>query len=406
MIREHATISWPRSRRLLLAGLLTALGGGAGCGGGEAGQRDGGGGPVDGAEAGATAYVIAGGGTTVALYRIDPGSGALVFQSEAPAGDDAYVAELDRRRRRLYVLTTLGIPLAIRAFAIDTNGGLLRPAGDTMLPHPSVEGVTQLLIHPTAPWLLASATGGATGLRDQLMPVADDGGLGAPRTVATEYYGFAWDPSGKFFLGLDGVAIGQFTFDPTAGAITANDPLQAEGSFGHQMLALCNHPGGRWIYSVEESTLGLFAFDAATGRLRNQRYLGNPLPGEKIYWTSAVAHASGRFLYVLGYLTGTLIGFVDLFAVDPGSGELTFVAREKGDELHRVQLGSLQAPLLLDDLLVVGGQAMAGRLAGAPVLVVYRAGAADGRLAALGEPTPLGRTATAAVNFLFAVPGK
>src|SRR5439155_65344 len=81
------------------------------------------------------------------------------------------------------------------------------------------------------------------------------GGLGMPTVISTDYYGFTWDPTGRYFFGLDGVAIGQFAFDAASGALQPRDPPQAAGSAGRQFLALESHPGGKWVYSAEEGSL-------------------------------------------------------------------------------------------------------------------------------------------------------
>jgi hypothetical protein len=283
-------------------------------------------------------------------------------------------------------------------FDIDPATGGLSPAGDLTLPHPLVEGVTQIQVHPTAPWLLLSATGGASGLQDQLMPLDDQGRPGMAKVISTDYYGFTWDPSGHHFYGLDGVALGQFVFDPAAGALQPQEPLLADGSVGHQFLWLKVHPSGRWVYSVEEGALGRFAVDTATGALTAQEYVGTPLPAESTSWTSLAVHPSGRFLYCLGQARDTQLGFVDVYGLD-GNGRLSFVTRERGDDAHQIHLDSLQAPLLVGDHLIVGGRGAAAK----PVLVVYRIAADTGLLTAFGDPVPLAPAATAAVNFLAAV---
>jgi hypothetical protein len=349
------------------------------------------------------AFVYAGGGSTIDVFRADAdrATGALTLVGQVPAGDQAYLFEVDAGRRRAYLQTQLGVPVALRRFAIRSDGSL-EPAGDDQLRHPLVEGVSQIQLHPTAPWLLASTTGGASGLQDQLMPVAPDGALGSARVISTDFYGFTWDPSGRFFFGLDGVAIGQFVFDPVAGSMVPNDPPQAEGSGGHPFLALKPHPGGGWVYSVEERAIGTFAFDAARGTLAARQYVGNPVPGDAISWGSMAVDPGGRFLYALGYLRDSKLAVIDQFAVDAGTGALTFVARTEGDERHALRLDSLQAPALLGDLLIVGGRSTAADLQGEPALVVYRLGATDGRLAAVGDPVPLQPAATTVVNFVAA----
>jgi 6-phosphogluconolactonase (cycloisomerase 2 family) len=346
-------------------------------------------------------FLYAGGGSTIDVFRVDRATGALTFVAETPAGDRAYLADADGEREHVYVQTQLGIPVAIRSFARAAEGTLIA-AADYPLPHPFVEGMTQILLDPSGRWLLMSSTGGASGLLDQLVPVEAGGALGTPRTISSDFYGFAWDPSGRWLFGLDGVALLQYRFD-AAGAITPNQPPQAVGSQGHQLLALRTHPGGRWIYSIEEGAVGTFAFDAAAGTLVSQGYAYNVVPGEAITWASLELHGSGRFLYALGSVIDTQVALIDLFSLD-AAGNPTFVARQKGDALHQIRLGSLQAPLVLGDLLIVGGQGMAGPHDGLPVLCVYRI-AADGTLTAAGEPTLLRPAATTTVNFVFAAEG-
>lgn len=345
------------------------------------------------------AHVYAGGGSTIDVFRADLTTGELTLQAEVAAGDDAYLATVDAPRKRLYLQTQLGLPVVIRAFDILGDGSL-KPAADHPLPHPFVEGMTEVLLDPSGRWFLMSSTGGASGLLDQLMPVATDGALGMPRTISSDFYGFAWDPSGQYLFGLDGVAILQYRFDAATGAITPNQPWQAEGSVGHQILGLQTHPGGRWIYSVEELAIGVFAFDARAGTLAGQGYAGNPVAGEAITWSSLLVHPSGRFLYAVGNVTGSLVALVDLFAIDPASGDLTFRGRQKGGPLHQVRLGSLQGPLLLGDFLIIGGQGVADPFSDLPVLCVYRIHAGDGALTPVGQPVPLRPGATVNVSFI------
>ena len=357
-----------------------------------------------GSGAGPATYVYAGGGDSINRWRADLGTGALSWQDVVAAGDDARLAEVDRAGRRVYVQTQIGRPLALVSFDIAAADGGLSRSRDLLLPSPNVEGVTQIILHPQAPWLLLSATNASPGLEDQLMSVGRDGQLGMPKIIAYEFYGFAWDPSGTFFYGLDGEAIFQYRFDPAAGTITANDPAQAVGSSGRTVLGLGHHPSGKWTFSVEEDALGVYAREGDSGRLVAQSHLGNPVPGEPIYWTALALHPGGGLLYALGYFTGTRIAFVDVFAIDLDSGGLRFVERQAGDDRRRVVYTGLQAPLVLQDFVIVGGQSTASEHWGKPVLTVYRIDAHTGRLSALGDPLALRPAETARVNFLFALP--
>jgi 6-phosphogluconolactonase (cycloisomerase 2 family) len=343
------------------------------------------------------AHVYAGGGSTIDVFHLDLATGALTLQAEVPAGDNAFLVDVDSAREHAYVQTQLGLPVAIRAFEIG-DGTLTRTA-DFALPHPFVEGVTQVQLDPTGRWLQISSTGGASGLLDQLFPVTAGGQLGSPQTISSDFYGFGWDRTGQYLYGLDGVAINQYHFDLGAGAIAPNDPPQAEGSMGHQVLGLQIHPSGKWVYSVEENAIGIFA-TGARGTLVGQGYAHNLVPGEAMTWASIVVHPSGRFLYAVGNVASSLVALIDVFAIDQTTGLLRFVERQKG--VHQIRLGSLQGPLLVEDFLIIGGQGIADRYQDRPVLCVYRI-SADGTLHSAGAPAELRPADTTIVNFVFGV---
>ena len=96
------------------------------------------------------------------------------------------------------------------------------------------------------------------------------------------------------------------------------------------------------------------------------------MPAEAIYWTAIALDPDGRFLYALGYLEGSGVLLVDVFAIDQAAGTLSFVAREKGGASHQVLNRGLQAPLVLRDFVVVGGPANGNSLQDRPVVTVYR----------------------------------
>jgi 6-phosphogluconolactonase (cycloisomerase 2 family) len=357
----------------------------------------------DGGPPAGSAFVYAGGGSSLHAFRMDLNSGALAFLAREPIGDDARIHELDVKHRRVYVQTQVGSPLVIVSFALGTDGRLT-PIADQALPYPVVEGMTQIGLHPTEPWLLVSATNASPGLEDQLMPVEPDGRLGMHRTLAKEYYAFGWDPSGKYFYGLDGEAIFQFHFDAAAGALRPHDRERSDGSSGRVVLSLRNHPAGKWIYSVEQGAVGAHGLDAATGHLASLGYVGNPVPSESIYWTAISLDPDGRFLYALGYLEGSQVLLIDVFAIDQAAGTLSFVAREKGGTTHQLLNRGLQAPLVLRDFVVVGGPANGNSLQDKPVIAVFRRDPSRGTLSPVGQPTPLEPAATSGVNFVFAAP--
>jgi hypothetical protein len=346
-----------------------------------------------------TAHLHAGGGGAVVSFRADLTTGALMREGITAVGEDARLAELDRRRGRLYVQSQKGTPHVLLVFEVGPAGTLARTA-ELPLPYPAVEGITQMGLHPTAPWFLYSVTNRSPGLEDQLAPVAADGQLGPQRTISLLFYGFGWDPRGTFFYGLDGERIYQFAFDARAGEITALDPPHAAGSSGRQVLGLRHHPNGRWVFSVEESELGRYRYDAATGALIGEAFFPDPLAAEPIYWTTIEVHAGGRFLYAFGKIRDSNLAIIDVYTVDPATGDLRWVERETGGELHQVIHRGLGGPLLLGDWLYSGGPGCSHRWRGAPILTRYRIHRDDGTLSPAGDPIEL--EAPVAVNFIVA----
>lgn len=344
-------------------------------------------------------FVYAGGGGHLGVFSLDLDDGSLAAKGVVPAGEDArlFAVEPALPPRRVHVQTQTGDVHSIVTYALDAADGLPRPVDTRVLPAPMVEGVSQMSRHPTAPWLLISATVGA-GLEDQLLPVGADGALGEAQPLAREFYAFSWDPSGKYFFGLDMEAIKQFVFEPVAGRLSPNVPAQAEGSAGHVVSSLFHHPQG-WVFAVEEQAVGVFAFDGQTGTLQIRGFVGNPTPSEAVYWTSAALHPQGRLVYLLGYLADTRSLILDLFAFDPATGELGFVGRTPGETGPRLRNTGLWAPLLVGDYLLVGGEREDGDQA---VLRVYRMDGQDGKLRAVAESLPLEPVGERAVNFLFA----
>jgi hypothetical protein len=350
-----------------------------------------------------TTHLHAGGGGAIVSFRADLATGALLRQGITPVGEDARLAELDARHGRLYVQSQQGTPHVLLVFDVGLAGaaaGTLTRRAELPLPYPAVEGITQMGLHPTAPWFLYSVTNRSPGLEDQLAPVAADGQLGPQRTISLLFYGFGWDPPGRFFYGLDGERIHQFAFDAQAGEIAALDPPHALGSSERQVLGLRHHPNGRWVFSVEESELGRYRYDPATGQLTGEAFFPDPLSAEPVYWTAIEVHAGGRFLYASGKIRGSNLAIIDVFAVDAATGDLRWVERETGGELHQVIHRGLGGPLLLGDWLYSGGPGSSDRWRGAPILTRYRIDRDDGRLSPAGDPIEL--EAPVAVNFIVA----
>src|SRR5262249_8295363 len=91
------------------------------------------------------------------------------------------------------------------------------------------------------------------------------------------------DPAGRFVLHVDlGLhRIFLWKFDEKKGTLTPNDPAGVSLPPGDGPRHIHFHPNGKWLYSIQEegSTLVLFDYDAATGRLASRQTISTLPPG-------------------------------------------------------------------------------------------------------------------------------
>ena len=144
----------------------------------------------------------------------------------------------------------------------------------------------------------------------------------------------AADPSGRFVfsadLGLDQILV--WKFDDRAGVLSPNDPAAIPLPAGDGPRHFCFHPNGRWFYSLQEdsSTIALFDYDAAKGRLAPRQTLSSLPPGfaGSSFSSEIKVSSDGRFVNAANRLHDG-IAFFSIGA----TGELTFVGEEwtRGD---------------------------------------------------------------------------
>jgi 6-phosphogluconolactonase (cycloisomerase 2 family) len=142
------------------------------------------------------------------------------------------------------------------------------------------------------------------------------------------------DPSGKFVLATD-LALDQifiWKFDLQAGKLSANTPPSVSVPPGDGPRHFAFHPNGRWMYSLQEesSTISVFDYDAANGRLSSKQMLSTlPKGFAGTDFTSEIAvSADGKFVYAANRLHDSIAWF----SVG-ASGTLTLVGEEwtRGD---------------------------------------------------------------------------
>ena len=291
-----------------------------------------------------------GNGPGIYLFEMDRGTGELKQREVFEDGSNPSWLDLNPAKTHLYVANetatfrgaTSG---SVTAFAIDRPSGRLTAVNEV-----SSEGAgpAHLSVHPSGKHVLVANYAGGTVA---VLPVRADGGLGAatdvkhdegavgPANAASAPKGsFAMsghdrthahmiqsDPSGRFVLssdlGMDRILV--WKFDAGAGKLSPNDPPSVSVPPGDGPRHFVFHPNGRWLYSLQEegSTLMLFDYDAAKGRLAERQKISSlPKGFAGTNFTSEVrVSADGRFVYAANRLHDS----IGVFKVG-AEGKLTF----------------------------------------------------------------------------------
>lgn len=237
----------------------------------------------------------------------------------------------------------------VSAFAINETGDkleLLNTVGS------GGAGPTYVSIHPHGRFLLvANYFGGsvsvvpilADGRLGEATDVKNDAGeLGPTKATNAPPGSFAFsghdrthahmiqaDPSGRFVLhvdlGLDQIFV--WKFDDQKGLLTANEPASISLPPGDGPRHFHFHPNGRWCYSIQEegSTIVLFDYDAATGRLTSRQTISTLPKGFEgsNFCSEILVSADGKFVYAGNRLHDS----IGIFAVG-SDGTLSHVADE------------------------------------------------------------------------------
>lgn len=237
----------------------------------------------------------------------------------------------------------------VSAFAIDPADGHLGllnsvPSGGA--------GPTYVSIHPSGRFVLvANYFGGSVAvspiLADGRLGVAtcikkDQGKIGPTRATnpppgsmafsghdRTHAHMIQSDPQGRFVLhidlGLDRIYV--WEFDEKVGVLTPNDDHEVALPPGDGPRHFHFHPNGRWFYSIQEeaSTIVLFDFDAAKGRLKPRQTISTLPAGfaGSNFCSEILVSADGRFVYAGNRLHDS----IGIFSVG-GNGDLAYVGEE------------------------------------------------------------------------------
>jgi 6-phosphogluconolactonase (cycloisomerase 2 family) len=300
-----------------------------------------------------------GNGRGIHLFRVNRVSGALTPAGVHEMGSSPSCLTLNAAGTRLYSANETdrvgeSKEGTVSAFAIDRADGRLELLNTV---RSGGAGPTYVSLHPSGRFaLVANYFGGSVAV----LPILSEGRLGAPIDIKndtgtigpprarsapagsfaisghdrTHAHMIQADPSGRFVLhadlGLDRIFI--WRFDQQKGVLTPAETPAVALPPGDGPRHFCFHPNGRWFYSIQEeaSTIVLFDYDAAGGRLAARQTISTLPPGfaGTNFCSEIIVSADGRFVYAGNRLHDS----IGIFAVGP-DGALAFVGEEwtRGD---------------------------------------------------------------------------
>jgi 6-phosphogluconolactonase (cycloisomerase 2 family) len=300
-----------------------------------------------------------GNGRGIHIFRIDRATGGMTPAAVHEMGTSPSCLVANRAGTRLYSSNETdrfgeAKHGTVSAFAINRDDGSLALLNTVSA---GGAGPTYVSIHPTERFVLvANYFGGSVAA----LPILPDGRLGAATDIKndageigptraasaapgsfarsghdrTHAHMIQADPTGRFVLhvdlGLDRIFI--WRFDARNGVMTPNDPPAVSLPPGDGPRHFSFHPNGRWLYSIQEegSTVVLFDYDAAKGKLASRQTISTLPPGfaGTNFCSEILVSADGRFVYAGNRLRDS----IGIFAVGP-NGTLSFVGEEwtRGD---------------------------------------------------------------------------
>jgi 6-phosphogluconolactonase (cycloisomerase 2 family) len=300
-----------------------------------------------------------GNGRGIHIFDVDRSTGALTPSAVVEIGTSPSCLVVNPAGTRLYSANETDRVGAdkhgsVSAFAVDRTTGrlqLLNTVGS------GGAGPTYVSLHPGGHHVLvANYFGGSVAV----LPILADGRLGEASDVKvdagavgptratnappgsfaisghdrTHAHMIEADRSGRFVLhadlGLDRIVV--WRFDDQRGTLTPNDPPSVALPAGDGPRHLRFHPNGRWVYSIQEesSTIALFDYDPASGRLSMRQTISTLPPGfaGSSFSSEIVLSTDGRYVYAGNRLHDS-IGILSVGA----DGTLTYVGEEwtRGD---------------------------------------------------------------------------
>ena len=300
-----------------------------------------------------------GNGRGIHVFRVDRSTGAMTAAGVQEMGTSPSCLAVNAAGTHLYSANETDRvgdknEGTVSAFAIDRADGKLKLLNTV---RSGGAGPTYVSIHPAGRFLfVANYFGGSVAV----LPILADGRLGdatdiketagkvgPARAPSAPPGSFAFsghdrthahmiqaDPAGRFVLhvdlGLDKIFV--WRFDGQKGLLAPSEPPAVSLPPGDGPRHFHFHPNGRWIYSIQEegSTVALFNYDAATGRLASRQTLSTLPPGfaGSNFCSEILVSADGKFVYAGNRLHDS----IGIFSVGP-DGTLKYVGEEwtRGD---------------------------------------------------------------------------
>jgi 6-phosphogluconolactonase len=300
-----------------------------------------------------------GNGRGIHVFHVDRTTGTMTPRGVAEMGTSPSCVALNRAGTRLYSANEtdrVGDDRqgTVSAFAIDRTDGSLRLLNTV---RSGGAGPTYVSVHPSGRHLLvANYFGGSVAV----IPIIGEGQLGEPSDVKletgpigptratnappgsfaisghdrTHAHMIQADPSGRFVLHVD---LGQdrifvWRFDSDRGVLAPNDPPSVSLPPGDGPRHFHFHPNGRWVYSIQEegSTIVLFEYDAAAGRLTERQTISTLPKGfaGTNFCSEILGSADGRYVYAGNRLHDSIA----IFSIG-SDGRLQYIGEEwtRGD---------------------------------------------------------------------------
>jgi 6-phosphogluconolactonase len=344
-------------------------------------------------------------GRGIHIFELNPTTGALTERDVMATAANPSALAINRAKTRLYagneVSNFEGTKSgSVSAYAIDRATGRL-----TSINAVSSQGAgpAHVSVHPAGRHVFVANYGGGTVA---VLPVRPDGGLGAatdtkihegvvgptratnapPGSFAISGHNsphahmIQADPSGRFVLatdlGLDMIFV--WRFDEATGRLTAADPPGVALPPGDGPRHFAFHWNARWLYSIQEeaSTIVVFDYDAATGRLTAKQTLSTLPKGfaGTNFTSGIIVSPDARFVYAANRLHDSIAWF----AIG-SDGTLTFAGEEwtRGDYPRSIEFDP-------------SGAFLYSLNQRSDAITCFRVDRATGRPAFTGQCTPVG----------------